>query len=541
MFVTVGLESAETTVGFTIHNPVSANWQIAKYADRRGVMRSVPVLPKWPGAIQPFGCTGDRTWANSAIMKISAKILGGIDRPGNRELVDGEKLWTRAVDWSGALKNAGAGQNRFIGLALPPSAEFFSALLGIWQSGAGALIVDPALSAPERKNICRFVEPVAMVSSDSEQWPVPVIGAPGSTADHDPAAMKFSGAEPALALLTSGTTGQPKIVILSFAALDARIRANIQAIGASTLNKTLQTLSLSFGHGLIGSALTTLMAGGTLVLPQPGPGLPMKLGSLLDQHAISFMTSVPAFWHVVFKASPPPSGGCLKRVHVGSAPLSKTHWRKIAGWAGCPVFNCYGMTETANWVAAAPFTDQAADGLVGHCLEGEFAIMGEDGSTAASGTGEVALRSTGLMTGYYNQPEATVAVLKDGWYRTGDVGRLEQDGCLTLVGRRKEEINRAGTKVQPVEVDQLLETHPDVVEACTFAVPDAVSGEAVAAAVVLSPGRVLEVHELAKWCLERARKEIVPTHWYVVDQLCRTDRGKPDRTGQRRMLLDNGT
>lgn len=473
-------------------------------------------------------------------MEISVKLTGSIDCPENQGLVENNRLLSGAANWSEVLKNAGAEPGRFVGLALPPSAEFFSALLGIWQSGACALITDPGLSSPERKNICRFVEPVAMVSAESDQWPVTVIGAPGHTADQDLTVMKLSSTAPALALLTSGTTGQPKIVILSFAALDARIRTNIQTIGARTLARTLQTLSLSFGHGLIGSALTTLMAGGTLVLPQPGPGLPMKLGSLLDRHAISFMTSVPAFWHVVFKASPPPSGGYLKRVNVGSAPLSKAHWKKIAAWAGCPVFNCYGMTETANWVAAAPYADQANDGLVGYCLEGEFAVIDEDGSRTPSGTGEVALRSAGLMTGYLNQPEATAAVLTDGWYRTGDVGRLEPDGCLTLVGRRKDEINRAGSKVQPVEVDQLLETHPDVVEACTFAVPDAVSGEAVAAAVVLSPGRVLEKHELAKWCLERARKEIVPTHWYIVDQLCRTDRGKPDRTSQRKMLLDNG-
>jgi acyl-CoA synthetase (AMP-forming)/AMP-acid ligase II len=141
------------------------------------------------------------------------------------------------------------------------------------------------------------------------------------------------------------------------------------------------------------------------------------------------------------------------------------------------------------------------------------------------------------MTGYHRQPEATASVLKDGWYRTGDVGRLEPDGCLTLVGRQKEEINRAGSKVQPVEVDQLLETHPDVIEACTFAVPDAVVGEAVAAAVVLESGTGLEERELARWCYERARKEIVPTLWYFVDELCRTDRGKPDRAGQRKMLL----
>ncbi len=472
-------------------------------------------------------------------MEIPANTIGSIDCRENQGLVSGNRLLTAAATWSEALKDAGAEQGRFVGLALQPSAEFFSALFGIWQAGACALVLDPGLSAPERENICRFADPAAMVSTEADKWPVPVVDSPGGTTKHGQTVMQFFSTTPALALLTSGTTGQPKIVVLSFAALEARIRANIDAIGASTLSRTLQTLSLSFGHGLIGSALTTLLAGGTLVLPQPGPVLPMKLGSLIDRNAISFMTSVPAFWHVVFKASPPPSGGSLARVHVGSAPLSKTHWKKIADWADCPVFNCYGMTETANWVAAAPYTDQAVDGLVGHSLEGEFAVVGGDGCRAPSGTGEVVLRTSGLMIGYHKQPEATGSVLKDGWYRTGDVGRLEPDGRLTLVGRQKEEINRAGSKVQPVEVDQLLETHPDILEACTFGVPDTIGGEAVAAAVVLSCGTSLQKQELAKWCLARARKEIVPTHWYVVDEVCRTDRGKPDRTGQRKKLLES--
>lgn len=485
-------------------------------------------------------CIEHGVCANSAGMEISAASIGNIDCLDSQEITSGDRLWDTVNEWSNALKSAGAAPGRIVGLALPASADFFSALFGIWQTGACALVVDPGLSLPERHNICRFAEPVIMVSADSDDWPVAVIGKPGRQAGSDLTSLQLSGAAPALALLTSGTTGEPKIVVLSFAALEARIRANIAAIGAGTLSKTLQTLSLSFGHGLIGSALTTLMAGGTLILPRPGPVLAMKLGNLIDQHAISFMTSVPAFWHMVLKASPPPSGGCLKRVHVGSAPLAKSHWEKIAGWADCPVFNCYGMTETANWVAAAPYTDRVADGEVGCCFEGEFAVTGEDGTGKASGTGEVIVRSAGLMTAYLKQPEATSSVLKDGWYHTGDVGNLDQDGRLTLVGRQKEEINRAGSKVQPVEVDQLLETHPDIVEACTFAVPDAVSGEAVATAIVLSSGKVLDAHELARWCLVRARKEIVPSHWYFVEQLCRTGRGKLDRVGQRKLILENG-
>ena len=137
--------------------------------------------------------------------------------------------------------------------------------------------------------------------------------------------------------------------------------------------------------------------------------------------------------------------------------------------------------------------------------------------------------SPSIMQGYYRRPDLTEAVLRGGWFATGDVGRVEADGSARLTGRIKHEINRAGMKIHPEDLDLLLEAHPEVVEACAFGIPDPVSGEIVGVAVRGAPGRTLDPAELREWCGARIRRESVPERWFVVEEIPKTDRGKVKR------------
>jgi acyl-CoA synthetase (AMP-forming)/AMP-acid ligase II len=141
------------------------------------------------------------------------------------------------------------------------------------------------------------------------------------------------------------------------------------------------------------------------------------------------------------------------------------------------------------------------------------------------------------MSSYLGRPDLTAAVLQDGWYRTGDRGCIDPTGRIRLTGRIKDEINRAGFKVQPAEIDVLLETHPAVAEACVFAVPDPVGGESVAAAVRLAPGASATSETLRAWCRERLRREAVPEHWFFVQQMPRNARGKLSRDAVRSTVM----
>ncbi len=137
------------------------------------------------------------------------------------------------------------------------------------------------------------------------------------------------------------------------------------------------------------------------------------------------------------------------------------------------------------------------------------------------------------MKGYYDRPDWTREVIVDGWFRTGDIGTIGEDGIARLLGRSRLEINRAGIKIHPEEIDLLLEGHPKVTEACAFAVPDEFAGEIVGVAVRAAVG----ASALRDWCRARIRKEAMPERWFFVDEIPRTDRGKVDRAGVRALCL----
>jgi acyl-CoA synthetase (AMP-forming)/AMP-acid ligase II len=422
------------------------------------------------------------------------------------------------------------------------SARFFADLFAVWTLGSTAACIDPTMSQNEIETLCEFAQPSALLVGEAQvsaRTRAPVLDlarAASSKVSISPPAVDPDS--PALILFTSGTTGHPKGVVLSFHALLTRIALNRVAMGHASRMKTLVTLPTSFGHGLIGNALTPLMSGGEIVLYPPGLSLAQNLGQIIDQYGIGFLSSVPVFWRIALKFSGAPTGGTLARIHVGSAPLSADLWTKIVEWSRAEVTNCYGITELANWVAgASSLIDGIADGLVGKPWGGQAAIKDHTGAIRAAGEGELLVRSPSVMSGYLHRPDLTASVLVDGWYHTGDTGHIDEQGLIRLTGRIKDEINRAGFKVQPTEIEALLETHCAVRDACVFGVKDSVSGEIVAAAVCLAPGENVNAEALRQWCATKLRREAIPEKWFVVDKLPRNERGKINRQAVRQMLV----
>jgi acyl-CoA synthetase (AMP-forming)/AMP-acid ligase II len=212
--------------------------------------------------------------------------------------------------------------------------------------------------------------------------------------------------------------------------------------------------------------------------------------------------------------------------------LSATLWRAIAEWCGTQdVVNAYGLTETANWVAGASARDYSpTDGLVGRVWGGSAAVVDESGRLRASGEGEVVVQTPAVMRGYFQRPDLDDETWIGGWLRTRDAGRVDADGTIQILGRRGQEINRGGSKVRPDEIEQLLEQHRDVVEACAFGLPDEILGEAVGAAVVLAGGGDGTLDEVKSWAASRRSRYGLPDRWFVVDAIPRTDRGKVNRS-----------
>ena len=444
-----------------------------------------------------------------------------------------------------ALRDSGVVKDDRVAVTHGSPAGLLVDLFAIWRIGAAAVLLSKNITASERANVVATVRPALWVGpADDGLLPHLPPAEPTAGASRGADAGEFYDASldaPALILMTSGTTATPKGVVHSRRSLAARIALNIAHVPPDALSETLSLLPMHFGHGLIGNCLTPLFAGTRLhLMPDPGPVGLARLGPLIDAHGITFLSSVPSLWRVAMKTSPMPQARSLRRVHVGSAPLSSELWRAIIGWTGTEhVVNMYGITETANWIGGHDAAEAApADGLVGRAWGGAIRVIGEDGALLERGLGEVAVATPGLMQGYLDQPELTQAAIQGGWFLTGDTGEIDVDGRLRIVGRLKHEINRGGIKIPAEEIDLLLERHPDVVEACAFAHPDAISGETVAVAVVLREAADVSASALRTWCRSQIRAEAVPEHIAILDVLPRNERGKLDRRRTAELFQD---
>jgi oxalate---CoA ligase len=451
------------------------------------------------------------------------------------ETWNGEKLKAESLRRGRILAANGVTKGDRVIILHGGSLSFFADLYATWQAGACAVCLNPASTYTEVENIVNFTNArLILVSagiSKGDGFPIPVIcpetldekGSDTSGADLD---------SDALMLFTSGTTGKPKGVLHTFRSLLARLGLNRKYIGDDILENTLCMLPTHFGHGLIGNCLTPITAGKHLFLgPPTSVQTASGLGKLIDASGITFMSSVPSFWKLVLKVSTEPTGSSLRRVQVGSAPLSSDLWQQIINWSGTDdVVNMYGITETANWLSGASARKGGpGDGRIGQMWGGSAAVLLENGEMLSTGEGELLVQSPSLMKEYFKRPDLTEPVLSNGWFHTGDIGRIDEDGEMWLTGRAKYEINRGGMKVHPEDIDILLERHEDVQEACAFAIPDDAIGEAVGVAICLVDGASAELNDLKAWCREHLVKEKNPDRWFFVNEIPKTDRGKINR------------
>ncbi|MCZ6636899.1 MAG: class I adenylate-forming enzyme family protein, partial [Alphaproteobacteria bacterium] len=470
--------------------------------------------------------------------------------------LDRSEIWSQVQARASAMVAAGLERGAPVVVGHADGVALLLDLFAAWTAGSPAVVVAPNLTADERERVLATTGARLWRGSDSGETPLTADvaavdadgAAPGATAPRFDGTLTPLGLDaPALILMTSGTSAEPKGVVHTLAALSARLTANIAAIGKGDLTRALNVLPVHFGHGLIGNCLTPLAAGGTLYLwTNPEVSELYTLAEIIDREQITFMSSVPSFWRLALRLSPSPKAAPA-RIHVGSAPLSVAHWRAIADWAGTDnVFNMYGMTEAANWIAGAVLDrDLAVDGLVGRPWGGALAVLTDDGSIRDTGAGEVLVQSPSMMSGYFGMAQMSQAAFHGKWLRSGDIGRIDEEGSLVLLGRIKDDINRAGIKIPAQEIDLLLERHPDVVEACAFALADQVAGEAVAAAIVLADGLGSDgtggagtgTEAIKAWCRARIRAEAVPSRLFVVERIPRSDRGKTARQKVRDMVL----
>ena len=225
----------------------------------------------------------------------------------------------------------------------------------------------------------------------------------------------------------------------------------------------------------------------------------------------------------------PAGGSGLRFIRSCSSALSPSTMLEMEDHFGTPVLEAYGMTEAAHQMASNPLPDEKrVPGSVGRGTGVSVSIMDEEGNLLSEGSqGEVVIQGTNVIDGYEDNPEANASSFTNGWFRTGDEGVIDPDGYLKLVGRIKELINRSGEKIAPIEIDEVLLTHPAVAEAVAFGIPHDVHGEEPSAAVVLS-GEATQA-ELVSHCRAHLAAFKCPRTIHIVQEIPRTATGKVQR------------
>jgi len=282
-------------------------------------------------------------------------------------------------------------------------------------------------------------------------------------------------------------------------------------------------------HGLVAGLLAPLFAGGSIHVTR---GFDVAAFPVwLDTVGATWLTAVPTMLQAILPwAETTPERAArsgLRFIRSCSASLPPHVGERLEALFGIPVVEAYAMTETAHQITSNALSDARRFGSVGRAAGPEVAILDTAGRLLGPGEeGEVGVRGENVMQGYLDNPEANRAAFAGDWFRTGDVGRLDEDGFLRLTGRAKELINRGGEKFAPVEIENVLLTHEAVAEAVAFAIPHATLGEDAAAAVVLRPGAVAEPASLLTFLLERLSHHRMPRKILLLDAIPKGPTGK---------------
>jgi oxalate---CoA ligase len=488
--------------------------------------------------------------------------VGCLSEPVTGRQWDRPEIQRQILRRIGAYQSAGIEPADRVLILFGNRLEFFAELLAIWRLGACAIPIDPRLTPFEVEKLAAMAQARFSVCDDATV-PAALKAVAGTVVrnalEPDDRLEKVSESkvpvaaprldDDALILFTSGSTGSPKGVVHTHRSLLARWMSQRQALGLERYRRTLCALPTNFGYGLISNALFPWLSGCDLfIVPPFRTGLIMQLGSLIDEHRISFVASVPSMWNLALQSALPPQKRSLQRVHVAAAPLSASTWRHIQEWTGTSeVLNAYGTTETASTMAGTTGGKVVPEsGLIGEAWSATIRILksGSDGDPLsadveceAGETGVIWVHTPALMKGYLHRQDLTDAVVRQGWFNTGDLGLLDDRGRLFLKGRERDEINKGGVKVFPSEVDEVVEQYSATRDVCTFAYEDDFYGENVGIAVVLDDKSDRSVLGLYDWIRARLAAHKHPTRWYLLDEIPRTSRGKVNRESVMRACL----
>jgi len=325
---------------------------------------------------------------------------------------------------------------------------------------------------------------------------------------------------------TGGTTGAPKAAMLTHRNLSCNVQQLRAWFTKARPGEEVMLGALPFFHvfGLtVAMSLPVYLAAAIVLMPDPRDVRAMIAG--IAKHRVTLFPGVPAMFNAIVHAPG------LERIDLtsviacfsGAAPLPRDLLERFEALTGSKIVEGYGLTETSPVTHANPLEGRRTIGSIGVPLpDTDMKVVSlEDGAAEVpSGVeGELLVRGPQVMRGYWKRPDETAAVLSDGWLRTGDIVKVDEDGYCAIVGRKKEMIIAGGYNIYPDEVDAVLMAHPAVREAATIGVPDPHRGETVKSFVVLATGQTASAEELVAFCRRELAAYKVPRAIAFVDEL----------------------
>jgi len=441
-----------------------------------------------------------------------------LDDEGRIAAVSYEQLRLSALAYAHDLRTRGVGAGDRVAVVLPNSTSFVAAYFGALHVGAVVVPLNPLLAAREIEERLARAEP-RVVIGDAR--------VPDASAE-PPQLVERADDELAVLLFTSGTSGAAKGAMLTHGGLRAAADAGVGALALEPDDVVLGAAPFSHVLGQSTGILATVRAGAAVAV----------VSRFDPQGTLAFMTAtrttvligVPTMCIGLCRAAretgrrPP-----LRLAHVGGAPVTQDVACEVERTLGAELREGYGLTELSGLATTAFPGEEPRTGSVGRPAPGtELRMVSLGGEPVPRGeVGEIQLRGPSVIAGYWRDAEATRAALSpEGWLSTGDVGRVDRDGYLYLVDRRKELIIRGGYNVYPREVEDVLHSHPDVLEAAVVGVPHELLGEEVVAIAVPKPGSTVAAEELRDYARERVAAYKYPRHVVLVDELPKGPTGK---------------
>jgi acyl-CoA synthetase (AMP-forming)/AMP-acid ligase II len=457
-------------------------------------------------------------------------------------------------DLAGQLRQGGLQPGDRVSLRTGSNAEFVVGVLAASRADLIVVPLDPAL--PVGEQVIRsdaagarvvLVDGPGPQGTEQRWWPIAVTvdgGAAAVNVDTAAAAKQDvstpQGLRPddAMIMFTGGTTGTPKMVPWTRGNIAGSVRAIIAGYRLGPQDATVAVMPLYHGHGLVAALLSTLASGGTVLLPARGKFSAHTFWDDIDAVAATWYTAVPTIHQILLERAKTEhtAGGqaVLRFIRSCSAPLTTETAQTLQDTFSAPVVCAFGMTEATHQVATTGIdsTENPSDttGLVGRSTNPEIRIVDSGGqSLAAEAVGEVWLHGPTVVRGYLGDPAITAANFTDGWLRTGDLGSLSVSGDLSIRGRIKELIIRAGENISPERVEGVLASHPGIFEVAVFGLPDKMYGETVAAVIVPRESGSPTPDELAEFCRDRLAAYEIPSSFAEASELPHTAKGSLDR------------